>query len=215
MKNKYIIFDLDDTLVYEIDFLKSAYKEIATLLDESRQEKLYQEMLLRYSKRENVFDYLVEQFPEFSKNKLLNIYRNHYPNIRLNDGAKDLLDFLKSKNYKIGLITDGRSITQRNKLKSLNIENIFDKIIVSEEFGSEKPDKRNFTIFLSSEIDDYFYIADNPKKDFIIPNTLKWTSICLLDKGYNIHSQNFDFEENFLPKIKIKSLLEVKNILSK
>ncbi|MBS1549854.1 MAG: HAD-IA family hydrolase [Bacteroidetes bacterium] len=215
MKNKYIIFDLDDTLVYEIDFLKSAYKEIATLLDESRQEKLYQEMLLRYSKRENVFDYLVEQFPEFSKNKLLNIYRNHYPNIRLNDGAKDLLDFLKSKNYKIGLITDGRSITQRNKLKSLNIENIFDKIIVSEEFGSEKPDKRNFTIFLSSEIDDYFYIADNPKKDFIIPNTLKWTSICLLDKGYNIHSQNFDFEENFLPKIKIKSLLEVKSILSK
>jgi len=43
----------------------------------------------------------------------------------------------------------------------------------------------------------------------VSPNKLGWTSICLLDQGSNIHSQNFNIEEDFLPKIKINSLSEL------
>ncbi|MGV0926009.1 HAD family hydrolase [Empedobacter sp. ULE_I145] len=209
MKAKYIIFDLDDTLMYEIDFLKSAYKEISTLVDKENQEELYNLMLSKYQKGENVFDILIENYPEFSKEILLEVYRNHFPNVSLNEGADDLLKKIKSKGYKLGLITDGRSVTQRNKLKALKIEDLFDKIIVSEEFGSTKPDERNFKIFLENDIEEYYYIADNTKKDFVTPNKLGWTSICLLNQGNNIHTQNFDLEQKFLPKIIINSLSEL------
>ncbi|WP_187477637.1 HAD family hydrolase [Amniculibacterium sp. G2-70] len=213
MKAKYIIFDLDDTLMYEIDYLKSAYKEIANLVDKENQEKLFDLMFSKYQKGENVFDFLAKDYPKYSIEQLLELYRNHYPNVSLNEGADNLLKKLKSKGNKLGLITDGRSVTQRNKLKALKIEDLFDIIIVSEEFGSTKPNERNFKVFLENEIDEYIYIADNPQKDFVTPNKLGWITICLLDKGYNIHFQGFDFQKEYLPRFKVNSLDEVKNII--
>jgi|SRR5690554_400715 len=211
MKNKYIIFDLDDTLVYEIDFLKSAYHEIALSLSD---ESLCELMLEKYTKGENVFEYLSSIY-KVDISTLLEQYRNHFPNIELMEGAKEILAFCKKNNFKLGLITDGRSITQRNKLKALNIENLFDKIVISEEFGSSKPNERNFKAFIEEGISEYFYIADNPKKDFITPNKLDWTSICLLNKGNNIHQQKFNLKIGFLPKHNIKSLFDLKSILMK
>lgn len=214
MKNKYIIFDLDDTLIYEIDFLKSAYREIVRFVSNSQNhESLYSRMLEIYHQGGDVFSFLIDKFPYLTKDKLLEIYRNHFPSLKLNDGAEDVFHFCKSNNYKIGLITDGRSITQRNKLKALKIEDIFDKIIISEEFGSSKPDERNFLVFEESNCSEYFYIADNPKKDFVIPNKLNWTTVCLLNKGWNIHQQNFCIEQIFLPKHKIEDLKDLINII--
>ncbi|GET45350.1 HAD family hydrolase [Capnocytophaga felis] len=214
MRNKYVIFDLDDTLIYEIDFLKSAYKEIAQFVSNSENYKpLHNKMLEIYHQGEDTFSFLTNKFPHLTKEKLLEIYRNHFPNLKLSEDVKSILNFCKSKNYKLGLITDGRSVTQRNKLKALDIENIFDKIIISEEFGSTKPNRRNFTTFQEEDIDKYFYIADNPKKDFIIPNKLNWTSVCLLDRGWNIHPQNFNLEEDFLPKYRIENLTNLIDII--
>lgn len=209
MKAKYIIFDLDDTLMYEIDFLKSAFKEIADFIDKKNQEELFKLMLIKYHEGENVFDFLINNYTNFSKEQLLQMYRNHFPNVSLNEGADDLLKKIKSKGHKLGLITDGRSVTQRNKLKALKIEDLFDKIIVSEEFGSTKPDERNFKIFLENDIEEYYYIADNTKKDFVTPNKLGWTSICILNKGFNIHKQDFNLDQQFLPQLKINSLNEL------
>ena len=45
MCNKVVVFDLDDTLYKEIDFLKSAYKEIATSIGNP---ELIQQMLEWY-----------------------------------------------------------------------------------------------------------------------------------------------------------------------
>lgn len=213
MRTKYIIFDLDDTLAYEIDYLKSAYKEIASHLEPNFPEELYVEMIQLYNQGSNVFDILINKYPHSTKEELLTIYRNHFPDIKLNEGADNLFDAIISKSYKIGLITDGRSITQRNKLKALEIEHIFDKIVISEEFGSTKPDERNYKAFIEDDILEYYYIADNPKKDFITPNQLGWTSICLLNNGFNIHDQLFDISEEYLPKIKVDLLSEIIDII--
>jgi putative hydrolase of the HAD superfamily len=213
MKTKYIIFDLDDTLMYEIDYLKSAYKEIAFTVCKKNANVLFDDMFSRYKKGKNVFEYLTCKYPDYSKNEFLDIYRNHIPNIVLNDDIREILLKIKSVGYKLGLITDGRAVTQRNKLKTLGIDNLFDKIVISEEFGSSKPDERNFRVFLCDEIDHYFYVADNTEKDFIAPNRLGWTSICLLDNGNNIHSQNFDVDEEYLPKIKVINLKEINDII--
>lgn len=213
MKNKYVIFDLDDTLTYEINYLKSAYLEIAKKIDQDNFRVLNKEMLLWYENKENVFEILAQKYPIHTLDDLILNYRRHFPEIFLNEGAEEILEFCKIKGYKLGLISDGRSLTQRNKLKSLGIEDKFDKIIISEEFGFTKPDKRNFEVFLEHNISDYFYIADNPLKDFVIPNKLGWKSICLLNNGMNIHLQNFEIAFDYLPQYKIEKLTDLKKII--
>lgn len=209
MKSKYFIFDLDDTLAYEVDYLKSAYKEIALLL---KDDLLFNEMLSSYKNKEDVFAKLEAKY-RIPKKQLLETYRTHFPDISLVEGASEILQKIKSQGYLLGLITDGRSVTQRNKLKALNIDRFFDKIIISEEFGSEKPEVKNFIAFEREDIEEYIYIADNVKKDFIAPNKLGWTTICLLDNGSNIHKQSFNYSSEFLPKLKIGKLSELETFI--
>lgn len=213
MNTKYFIFDLDDTLMYEIDFLKSAFKEIAKILEQENWSSLFDEMLNLYKSNVNVFELLEKKYHHYTKEDLLDIYRNHFPEINISNEVEEVLIFLKQKQYKIGLLTDGRSITQRNKIKALKLEKYLDKIIISEEFGSSKPNENNFKAFISEGIGEYFYIGDNVDKDFIVPNQLGWKSVCLLDKGCNIHLQNFNQNKINLPLFKINKLSDIYNII--
>lgn len=195
--NSFFVFDLDDTLYPEIDYLKSAYKNIAGKVEKVSGKYIYNEMLERYFLKENVFKWIESSYahldPDLSIPNLLQLYRDHLPEITLNEKTKSFLDSLKAKNIPLGLITDGRSNTQRNKLKALGIENYFDDIIISQEFGSEKPDERNYLYFENKYRGKKFYfIGDNTSKDFIVPLKLGWVSICLRDNGRNIHSQNLE-----------------------
>lgn len=179
MNKKYIVFDLDDTLYYELDFLKSAYKEIADYVSKENSEPVFEKMLNLYYGKDDVFGFLASEY-NFSKELLLKIYREHIPDITLRSGVLEVLEHLKQSQIKMGLLTDGRSLTQRNKIKALQIEDYFDKIIVSEEFGSEKPNDNNYKIFMEDDC-EYFYVADNPKKDFIVPNKLGWRTVMIED----------------------------------
>jgi len=190
-----VVFDLDDTLYNELDYLKSAYKSIAEFLLPDNWQSLYSKMLSMYRSRLNVFEFLISSF-EVSKESLLNLYRNHNPDIQLFEDVIEVFNAIKSKGGYIGIITDGRSATQRAKIKSLGIEHYVDALIISEELGSEKPNIQNFkAIETSLKGKCYYYIGDNFKKDFIAPNGLGWTSIGLIDNGKNIHFESYK-EEN-------------------
>lgn len=186
-----VVFDLDDTLYKEVDYLKSAYREIASKLGKFNVEELYQHMLAWYYTKENVFEKL-ELLYSVEKSELLSLYRNHYPTISLAEYVLDTLNQLESKGCTLGIITDGRSVVQRNKIKALGLSSWIsdDNIIISEEFGSEKPCEANYRFFMDKYPDDEFvYVGDNIMKDFISPNKLGWKTICLLDDGRNIHKQ--------------------------
>ena len=62
MSSKYVIFDLDDTLVYEIDYLKSAYRAIASLVvsEAVATERLYKQMICEYQEGRNAFEYVAK-----------------------------------------------------------------------------------------------------------------------------------------------------------
>lgn len=197
----FFVFDLDDTLFQEVDFLRSAYRAIARNIYEHSGEDIFEEMFARYKNKENVFAWIVSRYgsevPDLTLDRLLKAYREHMPEINLSRETRDFLDKLHSNETRMGLITDGRSITQRNKLKALGISHYFSDIIISEEFGSEKPDPRNFLYFQEKYPGSEFYmVADNTKKDFIIPGSLGWTSICIKDAGQNIHVQNYELLPN-------------------
>jgi len=191
--NTVIVFDLDDTLYNELDFLKSAYRSIAKFLEPDSWKPLYSKMFSLYRCKINVFKTLAESH-HIELSVLVDLYRHHQPEIQLFEGVLDVFKAIKSKGGNIAIITDGRSKTQRAKLKSLGILNYLDFIVISEEIGTEKPNSANFKAIeqaLSGE--QYYYIADNLKKDFIAPNTLGWKSVALIDNGKNIHFESHKF----------------------
>jgi putative hydrolase of the HAD superfamily len=191
---EFIILDLDDTIYKEIDFVKSGFISIVEnyAVDQNEQLLLLNLMINSFDSGENalktLFDYLnINSYPIEAA---LRIYHSHLPNITLPSSSKKFFELAKRNCYKIGLISDGRSLTQRNKLKSLGIDLLFDKIIISEEFGSEKPSIKNFKVF-EDEFPGYHfhYIGDNLDKDFEGPTKLGWKTYCLKDDGRNIHKQ--------------------------
>ncbi|MEY2693573.1 MAG: hypothetical protein RIT03_1965 [Bacteroidota bacterium] len=207
MYSKTVVFDLDDTLALEIDYLQSAFREIAQKVD-SHNPKLFSILLEAYDRKDNPFERICELYPYYTIEVLLQLYRNHYP-IYPENSCKSLLTQIKAAGCVLGLVTDGYSITQRNKLKALGIEDVFDLVVISEEFGSAKPSAANFEIFHQFNSAQYYYIADNPSKDFISPNALGWQTICLVDAGNNIHKQDFTKESLYLPLKKINKLDEL------
>lgn len=86
-----------------------------------------------------------------------------------------------------------------------------ENLIISEEFGSEKPSSSNYEYFMKRFpfADEYIYIGDNLKKDFIAPNSLGWKTICLLDDDRNIHKQDFSLAPEYLPYYTVYALSEI------
>ena len=204
--NKVFVFDLDDTLYSESNFELSGIKYVYNYL---KINTIDLDCLL--NNRTNWIEQIVSNSNNsFTKQLILELYRNHKPQIELYKSAKLFLEKLISFKSEMSLITDGRSITQRNKLIALGIEAYFKNIIISEEIKSEKPSEINYKMTMSEEINkEYVYIADNTQKDFVTPNKLGWTTICLLDKGHNIHRQNFELSKEYLPQFRINSFEEI------
>lgn len=98
----------------------------------------------------------------------------------------------------------------------MGIEDFFSEIIISEEFGSEKPNLKNFEYFENIYGKaSYFYVGDNVGKDFIAPNKLNWITICLEDNGLNIHIQKTALinQEKYLATYSVNELTQILSII--
>ncbi len=211
--NTFIVFDLDDTLYDEIEFLKSGFLAVANYLEKILNVNIFDEMMNRFNSGEEVFEYIIKKYKidALNKENLIEIYRNHYPKIKLRQDALNFLNTLLYYNVKLGIITDGREITQKNKLRALGILGYFNLVIISEEFGSEKPSLANYKVFEEKfPYSEFFYFGDNFKKDFLAPNKLGWKTFGLLDRGSNIHTQLLDVSSEYLPQQIISSFEEIK-----
>ncbi len=194
-----VAFDLDDTLYKEIHYLKSAYREIAHHVahgDGMLASDLLCLMMQTYRSRGNAFRRLNKVMKTRTPiDTYLQMYRSHRPDIHLDPETTEMLDVLKAAGCTLALITDGRSLQQRNKIAALGLDRwIADAdIVISEEIGSEKPDEANYRRLMERhpEVERFVYVGDNPAKDFIAPNQLGWTTVCLLNNGENIHPQRF------------------------
>ncbi|PIA77472.1 hypothetical protein BFR04_08500 [Gaetbulibacter sp. 4G1] len=218
--NTVLVFDLDDTLYNEIDFLKSAFSEIALKIGKIvsvESSVVYNQMLACFYNKENVFEDIINRHNlSISINELLDIYRNHNPKLELSKDRVEVLNELKCKGIVLGLMTDGRSKQQRSKIEALKLNTWISEILISEEFGTEKPNINNYKHFenLFGKA-KYYYIGDNVKKDFITPNKLGWVTICLKNNGLNIHKQDISLiDKKYLAKYTINELPELLNIIS-
>ncbi|WP_430967144.1 HAD family hydrolase [Spongiimicrobium sp. 2-473A-2-J] len=205
-----IVFDLDDTLYNEIDFLRSAYRDIAKYLEPVQWKRLYVLMFSLYRDKQDVFEVLAAKYNMDKKNLIMR-YREHEPDIKLFPDVMEKLTQIRDKNGFIAIVTDGRKKTQMLKIKALGISKIVDRVVISEEVGSEKPSIANFKIIEDEfKKSTYYYIADNLGKDFVTPNARGWKTIGLIDNGLNIHNNAYKHnKEQYIPHNFVSSFNEI------
>lgn len=171
-----VIFDLDDTLYGEKQYVKSGFDAVGKYLGrDNAVDKLWHNFELG----KVALDTYLEEIGQMDKKvECLHVYREHVPNISLYEGVKDLIEQLISKGIKVGIITDGRPNGQRNKLSALGLNDIIDDIIITDELGGEqfrKPCDIAFRIMQRKwriPFENIVYVGDNFNKDFQAPKQL-------------------------------------------
>jgi putative hydrolase of the HAD superfamily len=197
-----VVFDLDDTLYDEIDYCRSGFNEVAQYLANKhnlQQSQTIFESLWKFfnsGERKRTFNLILEElginFDNQLIEELVEVYRNHQPDISLPTESKEVLDTLRSK-YVLALLTDGFLPAQKLKVKALGIEDYFRYIIYTEELGRDawKPSTSGFEKLISTlniNPKKMTYIADNAKKDFIAPNKLGMVTIQLI-RPLRVHTE--------------------------
>lgn len=99
---------------------------------------------------------------------------------RLIDGAREMLEYLREKGYNIGLISNGFREVQYRKLKSSQIDGYFDVVVLSDDVGVNKPDRRIFDLALKkagASASESVIIGDNPDADIAGAEMAGWRAI--------------------------------------
>ncbi len=68
--------------------------------------------------------------------------------VRLFDGVPEMLARLGARGYRLGLLTNGLSEMQWEKIRNLNLERHFDVLVIAGDIGWSKPDGRAFAVLL-------------------------------------------------------------------
>lgn len=180
---KGVIFDLDDTLYSEKEYVRSGYKAVSDYLGGWYEEKLWDFFL---EGKPAIDELLKELGRENEKADIVEVYRSHKPDIHLYPGVVEMIEELKTKGIKVGIITDGRPEGQRNKLDALGLD--VDDVIITDELGGvqfRKPCDIAFRMLMTRwrlHPADIVYVGDNPAKDFQAPQQLGMRSVYFANK---------------------------------
>ena len=225
---KTIFFDLDNTL---FDHMRAEQATLIDLLDSKPElfAKVNREDFLRtYDKNNTIlwkqmaggevspaelkilrFKITFEElsltpidYSVFSENYLA-IYSKK---IFVISNAVEILDYLKPK-YSLGILSNGFSKVQENKLSRLNMQSYFEYKIYSEDVGVAKPYPGIFSEAASKSNSKPFetvYIGDSYENDIVGAKNFGWQAIFFNPKKTSENNSLADFE--------ISDLQEIKNI---
>lgn len=103
-----------------------------------------------------------------------------------------MLNTLRQKGYKLGLITNGDHTLQMKKLEMLGLDTIFDEIIISHDYGTDKPDRFLFDKMgelLGIENKDMMYVGDHPLNDVDASRKAGYTPVWVKTSGIWSHPE--------------------------
>jgi putative hydrolase of the HAD superfamily len=146
-----VIFDLDDTIYPEIEYLKKAYRFIAqsVIKAESRlnstEDEIFSFLIYTFTNegRDKLFQKMIDKFNInfFSLENFLSCLHNvplKKNELKVYSHIQKLLVQLSEQNKLIFILTNGNVSQQRNKLNSLNIKlSLFKEIIYASSNGKE------------------------------------------------------------------------------
>ena len=184
-----IVFDIDDTLYLERDYVRSGFQHVARLLATSDVEALTiaNWLLTAFNSgvRRDTFDQLLAGHPElFARATVADLvaaYRCHRPNIEPMPGVTAVLGRLRKNGLRLGALSDGPLVSQEAKAEALILEEWLDPILLTAgHAGFGKPATAGFEWIAREwrlEADELAYVADNPDKDFVGPRALGWRTV--------------------------------------
>ncbi len=222
---KCIVFDMDDTLYDEMCYCKSGFKAVSEHLSKTQglpASSIYDALWEQFEAKNQggVFNAALEKlgiaFDSDFIQSLVQIYRNHNPDIALPADSREILEKLHRK-YILALLTDGFMPAQKLKVEALDIEKYFKSIIYTELLGREfwKPSTVGFEKILNDlnlNAEECVYVADNLSKDFIGPNKLGFTTVQILrpNRVHNQKSETVEAEPDYV----INKISEIENLLN-
>lgn len=218
-----LVFDLDDTLYNEIDFVISGFKSVSKYLEDklsinSRDSFSLSMELLERNGRGKVFDDLLKYYGLYSYKMVsscLSVYRYHKPIIKFSDDSIRFLNRYSS--YTKYVVTDGNKIVQKNKIKSLNADKYFKKCIITHNYGIKfsKPNPyvfKKISEWEKTKAEKIIYIGDNPYKDFVGIKPLGFKTIRIINGMF----AEVKLKQKYEAHITINSLDEIDdNLLAK
>ncbi|OED30673.1 TIGR02253 family HAD-type hydrolase [Methanosphaera sp. WGK6] len=154
-----VFFDMDDTLYDTSGFAAIARRAAVKSMvhnglkcteDEGYEclMEIIKEKGSNYNKHFNILTKKIngEEDPLIIVNGIITYHNTKFAMLKLEPECFSILLYLKSKGYKVGLITNGKEIKQWEKLVRLGVYPFFDVVVTSESVGVEKPDAKIFEI---------------------------------------------------------------------
>jgi putative hydrolase of the HAD superfamily len=181
------VFDIDDTLYLERDYIRSGFAEVARWAEIEFGLRGFFDRCwdaFQAGVRGRIFDLAVTAYADVDPRivaRLIERYRSHTPAIALLPDADWALRRL-SGSYRIAALSDGPIDSQRAKVQALGLVGRLDPIVLTEDFGPGhgKPAPEAFRLIeeqVRSAGAACCYVADNPSKDFMGPADLGWRTV--------------------------------------
>jgi putative hydrolase of the HAD superfamily len=178
---KAILFDLDDTLLNRDQAVDNMFSIILEKCYADVEHSVAHDMLRKfkeYDKRAygdfNKANVLGSFFDEFSPrhklplNSLQDFWNHHFPQcFSINKETMNIVHSIK-QHAKVAIITNGSIQRQRAKIKNTKLHSCIDIVVISEEAGFSKPDKRIFELTLNKlgvQPEDALLVGDDIVKD--------------------------------------------------
>jgi putative hydrolase of the HAD superfamily len=159
---KAVYFDIDDTLYDTSGFAELARKAALSVMIDAGLPLNSQEayILLReiikekgsnYDKHFNVLTKRVfgEEKPLLIALGMITYHNVKFALLRLFPDTISILIYLKKKGYRLGVISNGLTIKQWEKLIRLDLYHFFDEVVTSEEAEVEKPNNEIFKLAMN------------------------------------------------------------------
>lgn len=189
-----VVFDIDDTLYLERDYVRSGFEACGRLLEAEYGLDRFGDTawhLFESGVRGDTFDRaLVDIGGEPDRplvERLVATYRAHDPDIALLPDARRAIDQLGA-HHRLAVVTDGPEPSQAAKARRLGTDTWADPTVLTSTLppGSGKPSPAAFELIeqrLGASGDRCVYVADNPAKDFAGPASLGWRTVRIRRPG--------------------------------
>jgi len=121
---------------------------------------------------------------------------------------------LRDRGYKLGIISNGRSIKQWEKLIRLRLHHLFHTVVISEDVGVEKPDTKIFYAALeqlSVKPEQAMYVGDRLETDVLGANKAGLISVRIIRRG---EESKHSLRNELQPKYTIRRFQELLKILN-
>ncbi|WP_010280891.1 HAD family hydrolase [Bacillus timonensis] len=176
---KAAIFDLDGTLLNRDEsvgmFINTQYDRLNKFVGHIPRERYVTRFIeldnRGYVWKDKVYQQLVVEFEivDIKWEELLQDYIDEFKhNCVPFPNLIDMLEELKRRKVRLGMITNGKGQFQMDNIKALGVEKYFDTILVSEWEGIKKPDPEIFKRALEQlkvGPNESIFVGDHPEND--------------------------------------------------